>query len=102
MTQWNVNIYKIELLYRYIPVYDIHGNRILCTVFSYENNILKVHSKEYTYWSLPEISTDASLWDVTFEGTGLRPVINGSYSKTDKIFDDEITDYVILNNGSNV
>jgi hypothetical protein len=67
-----------------------------------ENDILKDGYKEYRYFSPLEISTDASLWDVTFEGLGLRPVFNGTYRKTDEIFDDERYEYVILNNGSNV
>jgi hypothetical protein len=83
-------------------LYDIYGNEIFYSDIYVENDILKDGYKEYKYYSPLETSTDASLWDVTFEGSGLRPVFNGTYSKTSEIFDDERYEYVILNNGSNI
>lgn len=83
-------------------LYDIYGNEIFYSDISVQNDIVKDCYKEYKYFSPLEISSDTSLWDVTFGNLGLRPVINGTYSKTSEIFDDEIYDYVILNNGSNV
>lgn len=83
-------------------LYDINGNQILYSKFNVQNEIVKDGYKENRYYSPLEISTDASLWDVTFAGLGLRPVVNGRYGKIDEIFDDEIYNYVILNNGSNI
>lgn len=86
----------------YKHLYDIYGNEIFYSEINVENDIAKDGYKDYKYYSPLEISTDGSLWDVSFEGIGLRPVVNGTYSKTAEIFDDERYEYVILNNGSNV
>ena len=83
-------------------LYDIYGNEIFYSDNSVGNDILKDGYNEYRYYSPLEISTDASLWDVSFEGSGLRQVLNGIYSKTSEIFDDERYEYVILNSGSDI
>jgi len=62
-----VNDLNTYIEYKY--VYDSYGNNIYSTYDEIKNNIPIESWKTYSYFSPLEISTDASLWDVTFEGS---------------------------------
>jgi hypothetical protein len=76
--------------------YDINGNQILHTNFYIENEITQNGTKEYKYWSPPETSQDASLYNVSFTPGVLRPIIDGKDSKYVTLFDDEINEYYVF------